>query len=114
VVFQQRGLGLGRWGAHGHDTHACPPARIQHGAKTTEALRALDAWHGGAPRGGPRLDEHMYSTTIRSRERLLQWPGVAMVQGHNKGGAGRRPFMGKRRRTGARRLEGLPTGMEAR
>jgi hypothetical protein len=51
-------LALGRWGAHSHDTHACPPAKIHHGVMATEAQHALGTWHDGAPLGGPRLNEH--------------------------------------------------------
>jgi hypothetical protein len=45
-------------GAHNHDTHTCSPAKIHHGALVSEARRALGTWHGGTPRGGPRIDDH--------------------------------------------------------
>jgi hypothetical protein len=57
----RRSRGLGRWGAHSRGSGVEPlPTRNLHGAKSgtqmSEARRALDAQHGGASRGHPRLE----------------------------------------------------------
>jgi hypothetical protein len=57
----RRSRGLGRWGAHSRGSGVEPlPTRNLHVAKSgtqmSEARRALDAQHGGASRGDPRLE----------------------------------------------------------
>jgi hypothetical protein len=58
LAMRRQGLGLGRWGAHGHGAQGHPPAKNHHGAEVTEAWRALDTRHGITPRGDPRPDKH--------------------------------------------------------
>jgi hypothetical protein len=93
---------------HKNSTARRPVHRFpRHGARARHTARRC----GGAAWGGPRFTSTGCSTRMRSQERPAQQPGVATVRWRNKSGAGRRPFMGKRRRTGARRLEGLLTDM---
>jgi hypothetical protein len=78
---------------------ARPPAKKPHGTKAgsqeSEARCAEGAWHGGAPRGGPRLDKTQSKMFPSAQTNSARRQGVAVVQCHDMDGAVRHPFMGK-------------------
>jgi hypothetical protein len=83
VRVQRRGLGLGCWGALGHDTVARPLAKKPHsvkaGSQESEARCTQGAWHGGVPRCGPRLDETQSKMFWSAQTNSARRQGVAAV-----------------------------------
>jgi hypothetical protein len=110
VRVQRRGLGLGCWGALGHDTVARPPAKKPHSAKSAHrsprhgARRA----HGTAACRGVALGSTRPKAKCFGAHRLTRHGGKGSLRCEVTTWMARfdTPFMGKWRRTGSRRLDG--------